>query len=423
MRVLLGWEHGAGRGHLGVLWPLARSLAADGVQVVLYVRDLATAGSMPPLPGVRVLPLPYVEPPADLAFARPTHTLADILCGLGLSDAAVLTERVNAWRGVLTCERPDVVVTEFAPTLALAAMDDRPVVTVGVGYVCPPVGGAFPPIRFWEAEVPLASLRAEERLADAMDKARARSGLPGLAWPSDAFGGDAQVVCTWPELDTYAERRPAPAAGPARRFAFAAASDAPAFFYLAADAQLPGALQAVAASRLPARGFVRGLDPASRARLSRPGLEILADPPELEDVLPGCPLLIHHGGIGAAEAALALGTPQVILARHLEHVSNGLAVERRLGVGRVMSAGHASRDPRRAGAAIRDASDDPELRRRSVLLARTLAAREATTGAEKAHRNIDELVGGLDRRHDGASGAGLADGGGSTMFGQLVAAV
>ncbi|MGW3965065.1 glycosyltransferase [Amycolatopsis sp. NPDC005003] len=88
----------------------------------------------------------------------------------------------------------------------------------------------------------------------------------------------------------------------------------------------------------------------------------------LEAVLPGCDVLVHHGGAGSTLAALARGVPQVIVSREADHAFNGDAVTRRgAGVFAVPEAGdagvlddaldHVLHDPRPAKTA-RDVADE-----------------------------------------------------------------
>jgi UDP:flavonoid glycosyltransferase YjiC (YdhE family) len=52
----------------------------------------------------------------------------------------------------------------------------------------------------------------------------------------------------------------------------------------------------------------------------------------LREILPRCAAIVHHGGIGTTAAALAAGTPQLILPFAYDQFDNAARVER-LGVG------------------------------------------------------------------------------------------
>ena len=55
------------------------------------------------------------------------------------------------------------------------------------------------------------------------------------------------------------------------------------------------------------------------------------------------PLIIHHGGIGTTELALAVGRPQLLLPRHLEQNLTGRALKD-IGVALVLKRGFAPQD-------------------------------------------------------------------------------
>jgi|GEM_PF-5283901 len=63
-----------------------------------------------------------------------------------------------------------------------------------------------------------------------------------------------------------------------------------------------------------------------------PGHIICSDFEPLEALLPGCPLLVHHGSIGTMSAALRAGIPQIIAFQGGERRDNARAVQR-LGAG------------------------------------------------------------------------------------------
>jgi hypothetical protein len=112
------------------------------------------------------------------------------------------------------------------------------------------------------------------------------------------------------------------------------------FAYLAAD--FPGVesdLGALAAAGLSGAAYVRGADPGVRSYLRGKGHSILDRPAPFAEALAECTLLVHHGGIGATEQALAVGRPQLLLPRHPEQVLTALAVNE-LGASAFLSGQH-----------------------------------------------------------------------------------
>lgn len=391
--ILIGWELGAGRGHLAVIAPVARRLQARGLRVVLALREPAAARDLD-LAGCRVVQAPVALGPHVVVEGAPAvSTQADLLEQLGLASPERLGAQVDAWRALLAETRAEAVACEFAPGLAIAAGGVLPVVTLGSGYVCPPAGGSLPSLRPWSPDIPASSRAAEARLEQAVVEVRRRFGLSAPARLADLLHGDKQVVCTWPELDPYAAHRPAPAGGPPERVTPPAPSqeprDGPAFLYLAATRELPSVLDAVAASGVAAHGHVRGLDAEGRRSLARPGLVLHAAPQPLPEVLARCPLVVHHGGIGATEAALAAGTPQIVLARHLEQVVNGVAIERGLRVGKAFHMETARDRPAVLSDFVARMASSEVVRGRAANFARDLAARP---GPDAADRVVETLL-------------------------------
>lgn len=393
-RVLIGWEYGSGRGHLAVVVPVAKRLRDRGHEVAIALKDPQGARDLLEPLGLPVVRAPAVPLPRNPDRSLPDRTLADVFRTAKLIDVGKLTALAQAWRRVLAELRPDVVVCEFAPTLALAVLGERPLVSMGVGYVCPPGGGPLPPIRFWETEIPEQSRAHEAALADAVAQARAAIGLPPVEHVSSLYAGDAQVVCTYSELDTYAERRTGRAAGPPERVAYVAPKPKKgrAFFYLARDASTGALMDAIAASGVPAHGYIRDCTPEQRAELARPGVVLHERPQPLAELLPACPLLIHNGGIGTAEMALAFGVPQVLLPRHLEQQVNGMAVEKRLMTGKSLGAPSVVRDPQGAAAYIKRTAESPVVRDRAARLALKLRARGDPPAADAVVRAVEGQV-------------------------------
>jgi UDP:flavonoid glycosyltransferase YjiC (YdhE family) len=105
----------------------------------------------------------------------------------------------------------------------------------------------------------------------------------------------------------------------------------------------PAAIAALEA--MPVRGgvFLRDGSPSQRARLAAAGHEVHATPPDLATRLRRARLAIHHGGIGTAETALAIGVPQLVLPRHLEQRLTGEALSA-AGIGEVVRRAAVGRD-------------------------------------------------------------------------------
>jgi UDP:flavonoid glycosyltransferase YjiC (YdhE family) len=339
-RVLLAWELGDGLGHVGRLMPLATRLERDGYVPVLAVRDPAQALRVSGARHLPVLQAPYATPRGARASGFHARSFADILCVIGYEDEERLRAMLRAWRDLARLVRPVLAIGDFSPTLALALRGSGvPVMLVGSGFALPPAQDGF----FPEVNAEGRAIADREHLAASMRRA---SGAPRDATPAALVAGDWQGACTWPLLDPYRASRARPAIGPLGPTQ-AAGPDPGArgwFAYLSAEAPMaPAAIAALEA--MPVRGgvFLRDGSASQRARLAAAGHEVHATPPDLAARLRRARLAIHHGGIGTAETALAIGVPQLVLPRHLEQRLTGEALSA-AGIGEVVRRAAVGRD-------------------------------------------------------------------------------
>ncbi|MFC6777073.1 hypothetical protein [Methylobacterium gregans] len=206
---LLAWELGAGFGHARRLLTAARGLIAVGFRVRVCQRELwACAEEFLEL-GVPNFQAPHHRtqlPPGTTFRAR---GYADMMAVTGYQSVEGLLPTVLGWDALIDAVRPDVVVADYAPMLALAAHGRVPLVAIGDGFVLPPTeGDRFPVLR---AGTAMADEAVLARNAGLVLVTRRQTGLVSLP---KLIGGQARVVCTYPESDVYAGQRETPAAGP-----------------------------------------------------------------------------------------------------------------------------------------------------------------------------------------------------------------
>jgi len=341
VRVLFGWEFGAGLGHLTRFRPIGDRLVAAGVEVVLALQDVDRAGPfLDPAtgrtrPGYHLLQGPRWNISGDPAIRRiPTHSFADVLRLIGYGHRAALVNRLTAWEGVLAVVRPDVVVGDFSPTLNLAARGRVPSVVVGNGYTIPPPGRPLPPIRPWQEALERFSLDHEAQILDAINGAETSRGAATIDHLADAFSGDRTFVFSLPLVDPYARFRTAPALAPfnmprgIRPRPWDERREAGVFLYLpSAHAHLKTALDALTASGAAGEAYIGDLAPGAVRKFARPGLTLHGDPQDFAAVMPAARLVVNHGGLSTAVAAMMAGTPQLILPWNLEHLVTARAIE------------------------------------------------------------------------------------------------
>lgn len=321
-RVLLAWELGDGYGHVGRLASLAQAFAREGFEPVMALRDpIAGRARLRDL-DCAVLQAPLAQPRRLAGGRFHARSFADILALVGYDDAPRLRAMVATWRALVDLVAPELVVGDFSPTAALAlAGRDTPLIAIGSGFALPPRHlQGFPVVNpdGW-AITRESSLHASVAAALGC----AAPPLPGLV------GGTLQFACTWPALDPYRDHRAVPAAGPL------ASTPAPRprpatpgwFAYLAADApNFAGIVDGLLASRHRGVAVLRHADPALAARFAATGKILRDDLPDLADMLGSSAVVVHHGGIGTAETAFAMGVPQLVLSRHLEQQLTGRAL-------------------------------------------------------------------------------------------------
>src|SRR5262249_1142273 len=108
--VLLGWELGAGLGHVQRLVPLAQALAAHGCRPVLAGKNLVE-----PWPALRDGSFPAIQAPVwqprTSRDGRPFQaaSFADILAVHGYAAALDLAPMVHAWQGLIDVVQPALV--------------------------------------------------------------------------------------------------------------------------------------------------------------------------------------------------------------------------------------------------------------------------------------------------------------------------
>lgn len=332
-RVLIGWELGAGTGHLNFVAHAARALHAGGHQVALALQhrhglalgddQIASFTAAPRWPGLD----------QPMAARKPDATIGDILARFGLGAPGCVARMISAWDAILADTRPDLVIAQFAPALLLAARGRVASVQLGTGYACPPAHpdrfrrlGAQTPA-FDEAQL-LAALNQDLVLAERAPLDR----LPTI------FAADHDLVCGLALLDPYAEERITPRAAPLMRDSAPAVAETPGdevFVYssnhIAPDDPF---WLGLARSSLPIRLHVAQPSDALCAQCATLGLRLEAQPQPMAKIAARSKLIVSHGSHGMVSAGLFAGLPQMIVYFDLEKQLSAAALQRAgLGVG------------------------------------------------------------------------------------------
>lgn len=342
-RVLMTWEFGAGLGHLNRLLPVAARLRAQGHDITIAVPAPAAVRAIVDNALARTVPLdrpplvsltasPFWPGPTDPAARKvPTHTLADVLKLFGYHDLERLRAMAARWDSLVGDTRPDLIVSDFCPTLTLAVAGRVPHVGLGNGYTIPPAGRTLPPIRPWEREPPGFSRVHEALMLRTINGVRTERGDRPVGFFADLFSGDRHFVCTIPEFDPYARFRDGPTLIPFNVTRMPPGTpprqrpDDHVFVYLPNNHPLLKATVA-ALSLSPITGDLYVKDPPA-GLMAPSNFRVHGKPLHLPDILGQTSLIIHHAGLATAYAAALAGVPQLVLPYNLEHVvtARGLA--------------------------------------------------------------------------------------------------
>jgi UDP:flavonoid glycosyltransferase YjiC (YdhE family) len=329
-RILFVWELGAGLGHVARLVLVARRLRAGG-HACLFALRRPDQGRGLAAEGFAAVQAPVAAPQVQTRIG----SFGDMLGAVGWADEARLSALLAAWQGLFDRARPDLVVADYAPTACLAALGQIPCVSIGDGFVLPPpdlphfppLGSA--PLRFSESDI----------LSTVHKVQRSRGRILPETLPAILAGAGSFVV-TLPEMDFYRRHRRQPAVGmlspmpaPTRE-----SPEEDYFAYLSlAWPHTPKVLLGLAQSGRTGSVFLRDAPESAVAEWRARGLTVHDRPQAMPAAADRAAVVLHHGGIGTAEAALCLGRPQLLVPCHVEHAGNGKAL-RVLGVASLLPA-------------------------------------------------------------------------------------
>ena len=320
-RALLAWEMGGGLGHIRRLMVVARAVEAAGFEPVIAQRTIHTLADEGREAGYPMIPIPQQVSLAPKNEPFRALTYADIMAICGYAKMDVLEPTLDAWDGLLNYIQPSVVIGDYCPILPMAVRGRYPYLAFGDGFVVPPHDPpVFPPLRAHGAPI-----KPVDEITSDVNALLTKRGQPQVERLGQLVAGDAQVITTLPELDIYNDSRKQKAAGPLDELP--AVRPIPAepklFIYLAADFNnTRKMLQAVVNAKVPAEAFIRSASPELRDALRKAGMIVHDTPPPLEERLREATVVLHHGGMGTLETALAMGCAQLLLPRHLEQSLN-----------------------------------------------------------------------------------------------------
>jgi rhamnosyltransferase subunit B len=358
-RVLLAWEIGTGFTHTQNALGVVTHLRANGFSCVFATAD-PRFDPWFRAHGVQILQT-YLWPPMRVGAAVPefreARTLTDILADYAIGNPANLAAAIAHYDTLFDLVRPDIVLCENAFGALLAARGRIPTIAFGstLLFMPPTLGDGFAPINpsapnpSWPTQV----------IVDGINTALGVSARPFLSCAADIMDCAAVLPFGPAAFDPYLHARTQPVLAPY-------CSDLPLpidtrerceiVVYLHERMQfMDDLIDAIVRLPSPVRLYIPALEPIRRMKLEEAGVLIESHMMPLETIAAKAGCLVHHGGVTLTAVALALGIPQVILARFYE---NGLAghfvAERSLGAWMRIDAV----DARRLAEAVRECGAD-----------------------------------------------------------------
>lgn len=332
-RIAFVWELGTSYGHISVLLPFARKLKQRGHDVAMVVRELHNVSNLS-VEGVTVLQAPIWLPPMH-GLPEPPLNYSEMLLRYGYFGPDGLAGLVSAWRSTFELLGCDVIVADHSPTALLAARSmGLAATTLGSGFYVPPRQTPMPNMRPW-LNVPGGRLEQSDALVlGNMNIILSKYKVKLLASVSELFAIEENFLCTFAELDHYAQREPAKYLGACWNMEMGQEAAWPdgegkrVFVYLEPhNRDFTGVMEAIAALGLRAIVCAPGIAEDLRRKYESPRIIVSAKPFRLDRLLADCDLAIGYAGHAMTAGMLMAGVPLLLLPGHLEQFLLAARVE------------------------------------------------------------------------------------------------
>ena len=323
-RVVFVSELGEGLGHVSRLLPIAKRMKSDGFECIFVVSHYEAAFREVQNAGFLVVPGPPVRM-APLKRGQLAKSLGDIIGRAGFGEFHKLSFNLKAWDSIFHVLAPNLIIMDYAPTARLAAGKKFNTAVVGSPFTIPPINQETLP-RFR----PGALLYLEKSLMENIDRAQKENQgwIPRKL--ADLFYADKTFTTFFPQIDRYFTLREEQSIGPLfiPSFFIEKEPDKDLFFYLkrANGPKVLGLINAMRDANLTGEGYLSHVSEKLAKTLSTKKFIISAYKQDIVSALTNKKFVIHHGGVGLAQAAMAIGIPQVILLTHAENHMNGGAL-------------------------------------------------------------------------------------------------
>jgi hypothetical protein len=316
--VLFAWELGGALGHLMVISPIAKALAASGHRMVVAAKDIASARRVL---GEKIELLPTPRSDIPLVFPQ-QQTYAHLLANVGFGDDSILESHNAAWKTIYDLVRPNLIILNFSPVALLAARGvPARRATLGPGFFVPPDVDPLPAFRPDQTLDWKEIDKVEAGLLARVNNLLKRWRQPPLARLGQLFSQVDQIfLLAYPELDHFPNRGsaeyfgtvndgivggidPVWPEGPGRKI----------FVYVRNFPNFPQLLQALNDSSQPTLIYAGALDAAIRDRFTSRTLRFATDRLNMEKVAEACDVAVTYGGFTSTATVLRAGKPVLVV--------------------------------------------------------------------------------------------------------------
>lgn len=245
-------------------------------------------------------------------------TCGDLLFNQGFGSVDTVEQKILDWSELLTKTKPDLVVSDWAPSATLAARGQIPVLVTGNAFFSPPSHVQQFPLLHDLAPVQVK----EDRILMAINEVLSATGGELLRSLPQLFEGHSQAVRTFSCLDPYAQLRlPNSVFPPAADLSRLVGKGDEIFVYiwLPFNQYLLNILvDALCRLDRPVRTYSVSYNQEQYERLRAAGVIVETVPVDQEAILLRSRLVVHGGGAMLAGLLAAAAMPQVILPRSVE---------------------------------------------------------------------------------------------------------
>ncbi len=332
MRFLFAWEQGGRLGHLSQMLPIACILRERGHEVLFVVKEVGSA--------YHFLDegFGYLQSPIPIGLTksrREVSSFADVLSEAGFGDAAILGGMVRSWQTVFAMYKPDVILSQHAPTVILAAgLFGISCLKLNSGFESPPEISPYPCFRPWLKLTRDDLLKAEQRLLDNVNQVRMDFGGSPFSHLHQAVRANVSLLATLPELDHYPVRKNGRYIGPlfitdeGEAAHWSGLREQKIFVYLFPGAETSLILEALDKSGAEVIAYIPGLADELKDKYRTATMRIASNKINLSDLLPEMTLTINNANLGTTSVTLMSGVPNLCIPTHIEQLMCSHRLER-----------------------------------------------------------------------------------------------